>query len=43
MKWLINVLNVDSVNQQCPSNELTLTPRQRIVINREISRLESDW
>ncbi|MDD2886358.1 MAG: FAD-binding and (Fe-S)-binding domain-containing protein [Aliarcobacter sp.] len=25
----------------CPSNELTLTPRQRIVINREISRLES--
>ncbi|MFY9089287.1 FAD-binding and (Fe-S)-binding domain-containing protein [Arcobacter aquimarinus] len=24
----------------CPSNELTLTPRQRIVINREISRLE---
>ncbi|MFV7789353.1 FAD-binding and (Fe-S)-binding domain-containing protein [Aliarcobacter lanthieri] len=25
----------------CPSNELTLTPRQRIVINREISRLEN--
>ena len=25
----------------CPSNDLTLTPRQRIVINREISRLES--
>ena len=25
----------------CPSNELTLTPRQRIVINREISRLEA--
>lgn len=25
----------------CPSNELTLTPRQRIVINREISRLET--
>ena len=25
----------------CPSNELTLSPRQRIVINREISRLES--
>ncbi len=25
----------------CPSNELTLTPRQRIVANREISRLES--
>ena len=25
----------------CPSNELTLTPRQRIIINREISRLES--
>jgi len=25
----------------CPSNELTLTPRQRIVVNREISRLES--
>ncbi|RBQ28777.1 FAD-binding and (Fe-S)-binding domain-containing protein [Aliarcobacter vitoriensis] len=25
----------------CPSNEITLTPRQRIVINREISRLES--
>ncbi|MFV0563312.1 FAD-binding and (Fe-S)-binding domain-containing protein [Malaciobacter mytili] len=24
----------------CPSNVLTLTPRQRIVINREISRLE---
>lgn len=24
----------------CPSNDLTLTPRQRIVINREISRLE---
>ena len=24
----------------CPSNEITLTPRQRIVINREISRLE---
>ena len=24
----------------CPSNELTLTPRQRIVVNREISRLE---
>ncbi len=23
----------------CPSNELTLTPRQRIVINREISKL----
>ena len=25
----------------CPSNELSLTPRQRIVVNREISRLES--
>ena len=25
----------------CPSNELTLSPRQRIVINREISRLEN--
>ena len=25
----------------CPSNELTLSPRQRIVINREISRLEA--
>ena len=25
----------------CPSNDLTLSPRQRIVINREISRLES--
>lgn len=25
----------------CPSNDLTLTPRQRIVANREISRLES--
>ena len=25
----------------CPSNDITLTPRQRIVINREISRLES--
>ncbi|WP_418179497.1 FAD-binding and (Fe-S)-binding domain-containing protein [Aliarcobacter lanthieri] len=25
----------------CPSNEITLTPRQRIVINREISRLEN--
>lgn len=25
----------------CPSNDLSLTPRQRIVINREISRLES--
>jgi len=25
----------------CPSNEITLTPRQRIVINREISRLEA--
>ncbi len=25
----------------CPSNELTLTPRQRIAINREISRLEA--
>ncbi|MFW2427720.1 hypothetical protein, partial [Aliarcobacter butzleri] len=25
----------------CPSNELPLTPRQRIVINREISRLET--
>ncbi len=24
----------------CPSNDITLTPRQRIVINREISRLE---
>jgi len=24
----------------CPSNDLSLTPRQRIVINREISRLE---
>ena len=24
----------------CPSNELSLTPRQRIVINREISQLE---
>jgi D-lactate dehydrogenase len=24
----------------CPSNDLTLTPRQRIVINREISNLE---
>ncbi len=24
----------------CPSNDLTLTPRQRIVINREISRLK---
>jgi len=24
----------------CPSNDLTLTPRQRIVVNREISRLE---
>ena len=27
----------------CPSNDLTLTPRQRIVINREISRLERNW
>ena len=26
----------------CPSNELSLTPRQRIVINREISRLEEN-
>lgn len=26
----------------CPSNDLTLTPRQRIVINREISRLERE-
>ncbi|AXX85877.1 FAD/FMN-containing dehydrogenase [Malaciobacter marinus] len=26
----------------CPSNVLTLTPRQRIVINREISRLEDE-
>ena len=26
----------------CPSNDLSLTPRQRIVINREISRLERD-
>lgn len=26
----------------CPSNVLTLTPRQRIVINREISRLERE-
>lgn len=26
----------------CPSNELTLTPRQRIVINREISRLQRE-
>ena len=26
----------------CPSNELTLTPRQRIVINREISKLEKE-
>ncbi|WP_321469406.1 FAD-binding and (Fe-S)-binding domain-containing protein [Halarcobacter sp.] len=25
----------------CPSNDITLTPRQRIVVNREISRLES--
>ena len=25
----------------CPSNDLTLSPRQRIVANREISRLES--
>ncbi|QKF80663.1 FAD-binding and (Fe-S)-binding domain-containing protein [Halarcobacter ebronensis] len=24
----------------CPSNDLTLTPRQRIVVNREISRLQ---
>ncbi|QDF27658.1 FAD-binding and (Fe-S)-binding domain-containing protein [Halarcobacter anaerophilus] len=26
----------------CPSNDLTLTPRQRIVINREISRLQKE-
>jgi len=26
----------------CPSNDITLTPRQRIVINREISRLERE-
>ncbi len=26
----------------CPSNEITLTPRQRIVVNREISRLEEE-
>ncbi len=26
----------------CPSNELTLSPRQRIVINREISRLQKE-
>lgn len=26
----------------CPSNSITLTPRQRIVINREISRLEKE-
>ncbi len=26
----------------CPSNALTLTPRQRIVINREIKRLENE-
>ncbi len=26
----------------CPSNALTLTPRQRIVINREIGRLKGD-
>ncbi|WP_419774287.1 FAD-binding and (Fe-S)-binding domain-containing protein [Halarcobacter sp.] len=26
----------------CPSNDITLTPRQRIVINREISKLERE-
>ncbi len=26
----------------CPSNEITLTPRQRIIVNREISKLEKE-
>lgn len=28
---------------QCPSRDLTLTPRQRIVIWREIARLQTTW
>ena len=27
---------------KCPSRELTLTPRQRIVLRREMARLEAD-
>ncbi len=28
---------------KCPSRRLTLTPRQRIVVQREIARLKADW